>query len=237
MSPLSLVASIEKRLDALVELSRRNQRINLVPDRAPEQPTITISREFGCEGLPVAARVQMLLQERTGENWGILDRATLDKMAQHHEVSEEIFRNLGGKNRFLDEAMSTILTDWTSDKDYYQHLCHQILPFARAGHVIIIGVGAGILTQKMPNCHKFRIVAPMEFKVKSFAKRHNLDEDEAHKLILKQQKQRNAFITDFLNRDVTEPALYDVIFNRATNSVDQIAEMICYHIQSGQRKG
>ncbi|GFO58296.1 cytidylate kinase [Geomonas silvestris] len=236
MSPLSLVASIEKRLDALVELSRRNQRINVMTDRAPEQPTITISREFGCEGLPVAARVQMLLQERTGVSWGILDRATLDKMAQNRDVSEEIFRNLGGKNRFLDEAMSTILTDWTSDKDYYQHLCNQIIPFARAGHVIIIGVGAGILTQKMSNCHKFRIVAPMEFKVKSFAQRHHMSEDEAFKLIVKQQKQRNAFITDFLDRDVTDPTLYDVIFNRATNSVDQIAEMICYHIQSGQRK-
>lgn len=236
MSPLSLVASIEKRLDALVELSRRNQRVNLMTDRAPERPTITISREFGCEGLPVAAKVQALLQERTDTPWAILDRATLDKMAKDREISEEIFRNLGGKNTFLDEMMSTILTHWTSDKDYYQLLCNQIIPFAKAGNVIIIGVGAGILTQKMHNCHKFRIVAPMEFKVKSFAQRHRMSEEEAEKLILKQQKQRNAFITDFLNRDVTDPTLYDVIFNRATNSVEQIAEMICYHIQSAKRK-
>jgi len=236
MSPLSLVASIEKRLDALVELSRRNQRLNLVTDKIPERPTVTISREFGCEGLPIATKLQALLQERTGTTWGILDRATLDKMANNRALSDEIFKNLGGKNSFLDEMMSTILTQWTSDKDYYQLLCNQIIPFAKGGHVIIIGVGAGILTQNMPNCHKFRIVAPMEFKIKSFSKRHQMSVEEAEKLIVKQQKQRNAFITDFLNRDVTDPTLYDVTFNRAANSVEQIAEMICYHVYSGKRK-
>jgi cytidylate kinase len=236
MSSTSLVASIEKRLDALIELSRRSQHLHILTDRPQELPTVTISREFGCEGLPVATRVQSLLQERCGESWAILDRATLDRMAGNPEISNEIFRNLGEKNRFLDEAMSTILTDWKSDKDYYQMLCDRIVPFAKAGHVIIIGVGAGILTQNMPNCHKYRIVAPMEFKIKSFARRHQMSEEEAEKLIVKQQKQRNAFITDFLNRDVTDPTLYDVVFNRSTNSVEQIAEMICYRIESQRTK-
>ena len=236
MSPTSLVASIEKRLDALIELSRRNQRMHLVTGKALERPSITISREFGCEGTTVAERVQALLQEKTDTTWGILDRATLDKVASNRELSNEIFKNLGGKNSFLDEMMSTILTQWTSDKDYYQLLCNQIVPFAKGGNVIIIGVGAGILTQNMPNCHKFRIVAPMEYKITSFAQRHNMAADEAERLIVKQQKQRTAFIKDFLNRDVTDVSLYDVIFNKATNSVDQIAEMICYQVLSSGKK-
>ena len=236
MSPTSLVASIEKRLDALIELSRRNQHVNLVTDRAPERPTITISREFGCEGLTVAHKVQELLQMKTGTTWGILDRATLDKLASNRELSEEVYKNLGEKNSFLDEMMSTILTEWTSDKDYYQLLCNQIIPFAKSGHVIIIGVGAGILTQNFPNCHKFRLIAPMEHKIKSFARRHSMTEDEAEKLIVKQQKQRTAFIKDFLNRDVTDVSLYDVIFNCATSTSDQIADMICYHVLTAAKK-
>jgi cytidylate kinase len=237
MSPTSLVASIEKRLDALIELSRRNQHMHLVTDKALERPTITISREFGCEGYPIAVRVQEMLQEKTDTAWGILDRATLDRVANNRELSEQIFKNLGEKNSFLDEMMSTILTEWTSDKDYYQLLCNQIVPFAKGGNVIILGVGAGILTQNFPNCHKFRIVAPMDYKIASFARRHNMTEEEAEKLIVKQQKQRNAFIKDFLNRDVTDVSLYDVIFNKATNTTDQIADMICYHILSAGKKG
>jgi cytidylate kinase len=232
MSPTSLIPSIEKRLEALIELSRRNRHVYLDPDKNQEQPTVTISREFGCEALPIAQKVQALLQEKTGTSWGIMDRATLDRLAHNHALSEEVFRNLGGKNGFLDDMMSTILTDWTSDKDYYQLLCNQIVPFAKAGNVIIVGVGAGILTRNMPNCHKFRIIAPMAYKIQSFASRHQMNEHEAEKTIVKLQKQRTAFIKDFLNHDVNDITLYDVIFNKATNSFDQIADMICYRVLS-----
>ncbi|HEY5512580.1 MAG TPA: cytidylate kinase-like family protein [Geomonas sp.] len=234
MSGTSLVASIEKRLDALIEVSRRNQGMHAATGLA--RPTITISREYGCEGFPVAEKAQALLQERTGTTWGIMDRGTLDKMANNRDLSDELLGNLGDKNGFLDDMMSTIFTDWTSDKDYYQLLCKQIVPFAKGGNVIIVGVGAGILTQKMPNCLKFRIIAPMEFKIKSFARRHQITEEEAEKLIVKKHKQRSAFIKDFMNKDVTDVSLYDVIFNNAKNSADQIAEMICYRVLSGGKQ-
>jgi len=226
MSGTSLVASVEKRLDALIELSRRKA----TTDKEPVRPTITISREFGCEGLPVAEKTQALLQEKTGATWGIMDRGILDKVASNRDLSDEILTNLGEKNRFLDDVMSTLFTNWSSDKETYKRLCNQILPYAKSGNVIMVGIGAGILTQNLPNCHKFRIIAPMEYKVKSVALRHGISEDEAEKLIVKRQKQRNDFIKDFLNKDITDVSLYDVIYNNATNSADQIADMICHRV-------
>lgn len=237
MSGASLVASIEKRLDSLIELSRRNQSMYMATDRVPQRPSITISREYGCEGFPVAEKAQTLLQARTGARWGIMDKGTLDKVASNPDLSNEILRNLGEKNSFLDEMMSTIFTDWTSDNDYYQMLCKQIVPFAKGGNVIIIGVGASVLTQKMPNCHNFRLIAPMEFKIQRISRLHGISEAEAERLIIRKQKQRNAFIKGFLNRDVTDPSLYDAMFNNAKCSVDQIADMICYRVLSGEIKG
>jgi len=236
MSGTSLVASIEKRLDALIELSRRNQGMYTAANTAPERPTITISREFGCEGFPVAEKTQALLQGKTGTAWGLMDRDTLDKVANNRELSDEILKNLGEKNRFLDDMLSTIFTHWTSDKDYYQLLCNQIVTFAKGGNVIIVGVGAGILTQHMPNCHNFRIIAPMEFKIKSVSRRHGISEEEAERLIVRKQKQRDDFIKDFLNFDVAEASLYDIVFNNAKNSADQIADMICYRVLSGGKR-
>lgn len=236
MSGTSLYASIEKRLEALMELNRRNQA-SFSTGRVEARPSITISREFGCEAFAVAEKTQELLQLKTGALWGLMDKRLMDKVANDHEQTMEVLRNIGEKNQFLDDMMSTILTQWKSDKDYYQALCHQIIPFARGGHVIIVGVGAGILTQKLPNCLHFRIVAPLEFKIESVARRHGISKDEAERLILKMQKQRNAFIKDFLNRDVTDPALYSMVFNRAHNSVQQIAELICQRVQSEEPKG
>lgn len=236
MSGTSLVASIEKRLDALIEVSRRSQGYHEAAERSLERISITISREFGCEGFLTAEKTQALLKERAGITWGIMDKGLLDKVASNPVLSHEILDNLGGKNGFIDDMMSTIFTDWTSDKDYYQLLCNQIVPFAKRGQVIIVGVGASILTQKLPNCLSFRIVAPMEFKVRRIARLHQITEVEAERLIVRKQKQRNDFIKDFLNQDVTEAYLYDAIFNNAKNSVDQIAEMICYRVMASGKK-
>jgi cytidylate kinase len=229
MSATSLVASVEKRLDALIELSRRKAAMS---DKEPARPTITISREFGCEGLLVAEKTQALLQEKTGSTWAVMDRGILDQVASDRNLSDEILTNLGETNRILDDVMSTLFTNWSNDKETYRLLCNQILPYAKRGNVIMVGIGAGILTQNLPNCHKFRLIAPMEFKVKSVALRHQISEDEAEKLIVKRQKQRNEFIKDFLNKDVTDASLYDVIFNNATNSADQIADLICHRVLS-----
>lgn len=229
MSGISLNATIEKRLETLVELGRRNH-LTSVMDQAQLRPTITISREFGCEGFAVAQLAQALLQERTGSCWGLMDRQVLNKVAGDPGGSIEVLRKLGEKNSFLDEMMSTILTNWNSDQDYYRLVCNQINLFARGGHVIMVGLGATVLTQSLPNCYQFRVVAPMDFRIESLAKRHNMSRDEASRFLAKNQKQRVAFINDFLNRDVADPTLYHMIFSREKNSVEQIAEMICQRV-------
>jgi cytidylate kinase len=229
MSGLSLNSTIEKRLETLVELGRRNQILTQV-DQAGLRPSITISREFGCEGFAVAQVTQSLLQARTGAAWGLMDRGIMDKVAGERSEAMDVLRKLGEKNGFLDEMMSTILTNWNSDKDYYRLLCSQISLFAKGGHVVFVGLGATILTQTLPNCYQFRIVAPMEFRIDSIARRHNMSRDDAYRYIQKNQKQRVGFINEFLNRDVADPTLYHMTFSREKNSVEQIAEMICKRV-------
>lgn len=231
MSGTSLVASVEKRLDALVELSRRRT----AGGSEPKRPTVTISREFGCEGLLVAEKTRALLQEKTGDTWALLDRGILDKVTQNRELSDELLTDLGEKSGVLDDVMSTLFSNWSSDKEHYRRLCQQIIPYANRGNIVMVGVGAAILAQSLPNCHKFRLIAPMDFKIRSVAQRHDLSESEAEKLIVKRQKQRNDFIKNFLNKDITDVSLYDVIFNNATSTSDQIAEMIVYRVLTGKR--
>jgi cytidylate kinase len=230
MSGSLLNTSIEKRLETLVELGRRNQGGNAVTDWGEIRPSITLSREFGCEGFAVAQLAQSLLERKSGGTWGLLDRQVVDKVAGDPNQAMAVLRKLGEKNTFLDEMMSTILTDWNSDVDHYKLICNQITLLAKGGHVIIVGLGASILTQNLPNCYQFRIVAPLEYRIASVARRHNLSEDEARKVIVKSQKQRVTFINDFLNHDVADPSLYHMIFNREKNSVEQIAEMICQRV-------
>lgn len=231
MSEKLLVPSIEQRLSSLLEVSRRNLRGYSITDQSKAKPTITISREFGCEAFPLTERLKTLLVEKTGAVWSVMDKALLEEVAKRHDLATEIFETLGEKrHRFVDDVISTFSPRWQSDKDYYRLLCKQIAALATVGNVIIVGRGSSIVTQKMENCFHFRILAPMKFKIRSIRERMNLEPDEAEKLINKKQKQRDAFINDFLCQDVKDPYLYHLIFNNAKNTPDVMARIICNYV-------
>jgi len=223
MAKSLLIPSIEERLRGLIEVSRRNLREHGLGDAERARPTVTLTREFGCEGYPVAENLKELLEKRSGQPWVIMDRALLDAVAKDHSLSAEILENLGTKNRFLDDMLSTFSPRWKSDKDYYRLLSRQIMALAQEGNVILVGRGAVILTQDTGNCYHFRMVAPMSFKVKSVAARLGLSADEAQDMIREKQRQRDNFLKDFLGVDIAEPTLYHLIFNNARCSAGTIA--------------
>lgn len=229
MSEKLLVPSIEKRMSALIELARRNVTDNLLAKEAGP-PTITISREFGCEGFPVAERLKTLLEEKTGHTWGVMDRELLAEAAKNLNLSEEIFKKLGERHRFLDDMLSTFSSRWQSERDYFRLLSKQIVALATAGNVIIVGRGSAIVTQKMPNCLHFRIVAPLDYRVKAIARRMSIPEDEAADVVRKRQKARDSFIHDFLGKDVADPTWYHLIFNNGKNTTERIAATIFRYV-------
>jgi cytidylate kinase len=163
-----------------------------------------------------------------------MDRALLEAVAQDHRLNAQILENIGARHRFLDDMLSTFSPRWKSDKDYYRLLCRQIIALAQDGNVILVGRGAAILTQEMGNCFHFRIVAPMRFKVNSVSARTNLSSDEAQDLIQDRQRRRDAFLKDFLGRDIADPTLYHLIFNNARCSAGQIAGLMADVIFPGE---
>ena len=226
MAERMLIPSIEKRLAGYIEMCRRNPTGYSMPSEQKLPPAITLSREFGCEAYLVAEKLKELLDERTKVSWSILDKSLLEEVAKNHQLSEEMLRRLGEKNRFLDDMLSTFSSHWKSDKDHYRLLCKQITAVAEQGHVIIVGRGGAILTQKMTNCLHFRLIATQQYKLRSIMRRTNLAEDEAEKLIKRRQKQRDDFVKDFLGRDVADPTLYHLIFNNTKNPPARIAQTI-----------
>ena len=221
-----LIPSIEERLQGFIEIKRRKQLEHGFAKDARLRRTITLTREFGCEGYPVALLLQSLMEKRTGEPWLVMDRALLDSVAADHHLSSEVLQNVGSRNSFVHEIISTFAPHWKTDPDYYRLLTHQILHLASEGNVIIVGRGAAILTQKIGNCFHFRIVAPMQFKIDSIHTRMGLPADEARDLINLKQQQRDAFLKNFLGRDITDPTLYHLLFNNARFSASRIAALM-----------
>jgi len=225
MTETRLIPSIEMRLSSLLEVTRRRDMESEARGKST-RPTITISREFGCEAYPMAERLQELLEKRTGEKWALMDKRLLEEVARNHNLSEELFKGLGEKLRLVEEMMATFTPRWKTEKDYYRLLCRQIVSLANGGNVIIVGRGGAFVTQPMKNCHHFRLFASPKFKAHSIAKRLGIPAAEAEDLVTKKQQQRDKFIRDFLDRDARDLSVYHLVFNNDKNSPEQMARTV-----------
>jgi cytidylate kinase len=227
-----LVPSIEMRLGSLLEFARRRDESDASRDKV--RPTITISREFGCEAYPLTESLKEIMEKKTGESWAIMDKALLEEVAKNHQLSEDIVCNLGEKkSRILDELLATFSPRWKSEKDYFRLLSKHVFSLAEKGNSIIVGRGSAIVTQQLKNCYHFRMYASHEFKVASIARRLKISKDEAESFVEKNQKQRDAFISDYFNLDPRDLRFYHLVFNNDKNSPERIAQMIAEYVTMG----
>lgn len=232
MSERLLVPSIEMRLGALLEFNRRKDEIDA--SRGKTRPTITISREFGCEAFPMTECLKGIMEKKSGQPWAVMDKALLEEVPKNHQLSEEIVRNLGEKkNRILDEVLATFSSHWKSEKDYFRLLCKHVFSLAERGNSIIVGRGSSIVTQPLKNCYHFRIFASHQFKEASIARRLNISKDEAERIVEKNQKQRDAFIHDYFNLDPRDLRFYHLVFNNDKNTPERIAQIIAEYVTPG----
>jgi len=222
-----LIPSVDLRIGSLEEYNRRQKEKASQQHRKPKaRPCLTISREFGCEGYPVAELLRELMMQRTGDEWVLIDKAILEVVAKRHNISEDILQHLGEKNRTLDEVLATFSPRWKSDQEYFRLLCSHVISLAEQGNVIIVELGGGIITRHIENSYHFRLYGSMEFKISTIVRRLNIESEAAEKLIIKQQKQRDHFHRDFLNQDAHDPAIYDMLFNNGRIQPAQIARTI-----------
>lgn len=226
-----LIPSVDLRIGSLEEYNRRQKGKAATQLKKPKpRPCLTITREFGCEGYPVAERLRELMMERTGDEWVMIDRAILDEVAKRHNISEDILRQLGEKNRILDEVLATFSSRWKSDHEYFDLLCRHVVSLAEQGNVIILELGGTIITRHIAHSYNFRLYGSMEFKTHTIAHRLKLAPEEAEKLIEKQQALRDHFTRDFLNRNDHDPHLYDLLLNNERSKPETIAQTIAAYV-------
>jgi len=222
-----LTPAVEQRLKAYHKLS---DRIGATSKDAPQKPTITISREFGCEAYPVAEEVVRAAEKTSGEPWLLVDISLLDAVAKEHGIPEDVMLSLGSKPRWLDDMFATLSPRWKTDADYYRLLCEQVVSLATAGNVVFVGLGAAIITKAMKHCSHFRLIAEQEFKVRSIARRMNIAKQEAELFVVDKQKERDSIIRKLLDADEHDPFYYHAIFNNGKVRNQQIAKMISGYV-------
>lgn len=176
---------------------------------------ITISREMGSGGIPIAHRAA----EKLG--YTLVDGEALRKVAEQYGLSPDAFDQADEHPpAFVAEKDVRLLVD-------LHQIELMILDYALKGDVIIYGRGGQDLLKKIKSVFRTRIVAPFDDRVERWAEREWLDPELARVLVRKSDQQRAGFIKYYFDRDWDNPLDYDLVINTQRLSEEMAVDLIC----------
>ncbi len=228
----SLAPDIEMRLAGWMKIQERH-RDPVVKVR----PTITLSRQFGCEAFPLAERLKDLMEHASGEPWNIFDKSLIELVAKEESIPLRLLKNLGDMSRAIESfglhSAERITHDMAFDK-----VAQYLVQIGKVGNAILVGQGGAVLCHDLANSYHFRLVAGFDWRVASYMKRTGLSLAEAMDHVKENTRLREKFVSHCLGEDITDPHLFDAIFNNERHSVEEMARAILTYVRTGwQEKG
>ncbi len=186
---------------------------------------ITISREMGSGGIPIAHKVA----EKLG--YQLIDGEMIMAAAEAYGLSPEAVEQADEKPpHFVDTLDSKQFLDL--------HLIELIiLEAALKGNVVIYGRGGQDLLKDVNSVLRTRIIAPFEDRVERWAEREWLDPDRARYLVRKSDQQRAGFIKYYFDRDWDDCVHYDLVINTQRLSEDKAVQVICDSVKDENLEG
>lgn len=176
---------------------------------------ITISRQMGSGGIPIAHKVA----EKLG--YTLVDGDAIMEVAEQYGLTQESVEQADEKPPHFVETLD-------SKHQNALHLIELIiLEYALKGNVIIYGRGGQDLLEGIHSVLRVRIIAPFEDRVERWAEREWLDPDYARMLVRKKDQQRAGFIKYYFDRDWDDPLGYDLVINTSRLSEEGAVRLIC----------
>lgn len=228
MSSNHLIPEVESRIFSWWEIQKKIRKEKIEDFH---RPAITISREFGCPGFQLAAVLQNKLETTTKEDWTVFDKALIDKMSKDHLISAHLLENLGERAKYLDYVIAALLPGWKSEEETYKSITKTIYAVAKQGNAVIVGQGAFAVTKNLNNCFHFRLIAPTDYKIRSYAKSRNISDKQSEQIIQEKQQQRDNFMKSFYNCDYRGNEFHLTI-DCSKFEIEKIADIIILSIDS-----
>ncbi|HWB00421.1 MAG TPA: cytidylate kinase-like family protein [Pirellulales bacterium] len=187
----------------------------------PPAFSIAISRQIGAGGSEIAREVGRRL------GWKVYDRELLEEIARDMHVRVSLIEAVDERHvNWLEEfAEAFLFGSKVSENSYVVHLVETIINLAARGQCVIVGRGGCHILP--PSCTlRVRIVAPRDDRVTSICHERHADPKSIEHELAADERQQARFIKDHFQRDVTDPANYDLVLNSSRWSTAECADMI-----------
>ncbi len=191
-------------------------------------PCITISREFGCEGTPVARK---LVQKLSTEEypWVLFHKELITEMSEQEDIQQDLLESVSEESRGqLHQYIEHLLAHKPTNLELFKKIAETLRILGDRGRSVILGSGAAIINADLPNILCVRLQAPMDFRVERVAKLLDIPASEARNKIRTYDGKREEFVYEFTRKDVSSPRHYHLVIDNSRFDAGQITELICH---------
>jgi cytidylate kinase len=201
----------------------------LRPDAKPE-PAVTISRETGAGGVPLAEQLAHYLQThgpKTGRPWTVFDKNLVEQILADHNLPKELARympedKVSQLNDMVEELLGLHPPSWTLMRQTTETILH----LAELGNVILVGRGSTAITAELDNVFHVRLVGSPEKRVQLVEEFYHLDRKAALDFMRKEDRGRRRFLKKYFEQEIDNPLLYHMIINTDRFSYEEATRLI-----------
>lgn len=190
--------------------------------------TISITREFGSLGRPIAKRLSEIL--------GIqyYDRDIIEETAKKMNlpVSEVATREENIKNKYFYMTNPLGLGDIIFKDSIFEVQKQIILHKVESESCIIVGRCSDFILKDMPNHFNIYIYAPYTDRIKNCIERLHMDQTEAIKTISQVDSSRDKYHMKYTKYPPNNTENKDILINSSILGVDGTAELLAHIIKA-----
>jgi len=111
-----------------------------------------------------------------------------------------------------------------------------MLQYALKNNVVLMGRGGNWMLSDYPHALRVRIMAPVETRMENIIKREAIDTETAREMIEEGDAERSAYLKALYHKDWTKDKYYDIVFDTARLSRDEVVKLIAEELEVKDKK-
>jgi len=196
-------------------------------------PYVTVSRQYGCDGLEFANLLIERLNERCDEKkWKLYHKELLKQLAQDIGLAEEILeKERVAKPSLLKDFLRGLLKSNIPDGyEIRKSITAMVRTVAFEGHAVIIGQGGTAATADLENGLSIRIEAPKEWRIARVCLREQLSKEQASARIDEIDSQRQ-YLREMYEKQNSRLPAFNLLVDNSVFSKEQLVELVLFAME------
>jgi cytidylate kinase len=214
----------------VVSQSRELQERLLSGSSRPSGPAITLSHQTGSGTREIAEQLAERLQLTEPEGpyaWTVFERQLVEQALEEHHLPKTLAKKMPeDKRSYIDDVMDELFGLRPPSWVLVPQVVETMLRLAGAGHAILIGRGAAVVTQRLPQMFHVRLIGSLPKRIERIQKIHSLTPHAAAEFVEKEDRGRERYVRANFHTRVDDELLYHLVVNTDRISETDAAALI-----------